>query len=134
MPSNGGLPSVCFKKSPAKKEKEKKKPHKAVSLSFNGLNKPSLLICWESERQKKDERKWNESTFGFHFIWGKVRRRERKSITGHTWILFPVLSFSATSHSRKKKKKIGKKTKLLSKLIACRSRAGIKENNQGWWD
>lgn len=54
-------------------------PRKAVSLSFNGLNKASLLICGESEgREKKDERKWNESTFGFHFIWCKVRRRERK--------------------------------------------------------
>lgn len=35
---------------------------------------------------------------------------------------------------KKEKKKNREKTKLLSKLIACRSRAGIKENNQGWWD
>lgn len=27
---------------------------------------------------KKTKRKWNESTFGFHFIWWEVRGRERE--------------------------------------------------------
>lgn len=87
-------------------------PRKAVSLSFNGLNKASLLICGESEgpgkkRRKKVERKhfW----LSFYLVQSKMEREEGKrenQLLGTPEYYF--LSYPSTSYSRKKKK-IGKK-------------------------
>lgn len=89
------------------------------------MNKAHLIILEGNVRMvKKRRRKWNKKHFAFLFISPKAWTREQKkgkSITRHTWILFPAPFLRSFL----------KKPKLLSKLIACCGKTGIKENNQG---
>lgn len=83
-------------------------PHKAGSLSFNGLNKASLLICRESEgREKKTKESGTKALLAFILFGAKTEREEGKrenQLLGTPEYYF--LSFPSTSYSRKK---IGKK-------------------------